>query len=385
MSFVSPTPASSPVSTAVKFLSDNWLNRNPLQVQSCFSIQLSWTTLTTGQFQSEACGLGWSFAGTYESFKFERVEMVKKDKGFAKKGRAPTFRNPTVQKCRCKVSLSLHPGAIRAMPFGNLHVKASVSEETVEHTFKLPIELPEIPLGDLTQGNLSVYENLSFDVTVTLNVPAERIPILIAPDPTASQIMEVVTASLDGEFPIDIKFVLFTHRSGKGRAYDPRAVFATSRVLKGRGAFIDEYVMEGKGVDIDRDNSNYGTSCDYPFEDDSDLESDGEPEVLRLDGVDEVEGEHPSGDLPEGSDMIIDAAATGEREGGNKAHKYSRGIGSKFPKKDKSAQQWKGGRGTLILSPELANFGRYRLVKDHSVWTLFMPKAPSVRHFAIAL
>ncbi|SJL14369.1 uncharacterized protein ARMOST_17825 [Armillaria ostoyae] len=303
MSSVSPTPASSQVFTVVKSLPDNWLNRNPFKVKSCLSIPLSFTAPATGQFQSEACGLGWSFAGTYESVEFERV---------AKRGSASAFRKSTVQKCRCKVSLSLHPGAIRGMPFGDLNVKASVSEETVEHTFKLPTELSEIPLGDLTQGNLSVYEAFSFDVTVTLNVPAEHIPIPIAPRPTVeSEIMEVVTASLDGEFPIDIKFVLFTRRSGNGRACAPRAVFATSKVLKGWGAFIDEYVMESDGVDIDSDGNNYEVSCDYPFEDDSDLESDGEPEVPTSGVADGVDGEHPSGNLPEGSDMIIDAVADG--------------------------------------------------------------------------
>ncbi|KAK0219087.1 hypothetical protein IW262DRAFT_1559198 [Armillaria fumosa] len=267
MSSAPPEPASSVVITVVKSLPDNWLNSNPLQVKSRLSIPLSSTAPATGLFQSEACGLGWSFTGTYESVKFESVERV------AKKRYPYTFKDSTVQKCRCKVSLSLHPGAIRGMPFGDLHVKASLSE---------------IPLGDLTQGNLSVYESFSFDVTVALNVPAGCIPIPIAPRRTIeSEIMEVVTASLDGEFPIDIK------------------------VLKGWSAFIDKYVMESDGVDIDRDDNNYGVSCDYPFEDDSDLESDGEPEVLGLDSVDQVDGEHSSRHLPEGSDMIIDATATG--------------------------------------------------------------------------
>ncbi len=49
-------------------------------------------------------------------------------------------------------------------------------------------------------------------------------------------------------------------------------------------------------------------SCDYPFEDDSDLELNGELEVLRPDIV-EGDGKHPSGDLPEGPDMVMDALA----------------------------------------------------------------------------
>lgn len=130
------------------------------------------------------------------------------------------------------------------MPFGDLHIKTSVSEETIERIFQLPIKLFGIPLGDVTQGNLSLDEACSFDVTVTLNVPTEGMPIPLVPRPTESEIMEVVTASLDGEFPIDIKFVLFTRRSGNGRACTPRAVFATSRMLKGRGAFIDECKSE---------------------------------------------------------------------------------------------------------------------------------------------
>lgn len=69
--------------------------------------------------------------------------------------------------------------------------------------------------------------------------------------------------------------------------------------------------MESDGIDIDSDGNNYEVSCDYPFEDDSDLESDGEPEVPTSGVADGVDGEHPSGDLPEGSDMIIDAVADG--------------------------------------------------------------------------
>ncbi|PBK68299.1 hypothetical protein ARMSODRAFT_958419 [Armillaria solidipes] len=306
MSSVSPTLGSSPVLRIEKSLPDNW-SSNPLQVKSCFSIPLSSTSPVAGQFKSKVCGLGWSFAGTYESVKFETLERIASKRG----GRMGMQTNRTVQKCRCKVSLSFHPGAMRSMPFGDLHIKTSVSEETIERIFQLPIELFGIPLGDVTQGNLSLDEACSFDVTVTLNVPTEGVPTPLVPRPTESEIMEVITASLDGEFPIDIKFVLFTRCSEKGQACAPRAVFATSKVLKGWGAFIDEYVMESDGVDIDSDGNNYEVSCDYPFEDDSDLESDGEPEVPTSGVADGVDGEHSSGDLPEGSDMIIDAVADG--------------------------------------------------------------------------
>ncbi len=225
------TPASPAVYKVVKLRPDNW-SSNPLQIRSYFSIPLSSTAPVTGQFQSEACGLGWSFSGTYESVSF--VDKTKKN--VVRKG-----GKLTAQRRRCKVSLSMHPGAVRSMPSGGLHVKASVSEEMVERTFKLPIESSELPLGDITQGNLGLDEAYSFDVTVTLNASTDNIPFLIAPRSTVeSELMKVVTASLDGEFPIDIKFVLFTRRSGKGRAYVPRTVFATSRMLKGQGAFIDK-------------------------------------------------------------------------------------------------------------------------------------------------
>lgn len=68
--------------------------------------------------------------------------------------------------------------------------------------------------------------------------------------------------------------------------------------------------MQNDGVDIDSDSDNYEVSGDYPFEDDSDLESDGEPEVPIPGAVEGVDGEHPSGELPEESDMIINALAT---------------------------------------------------------------------------
>ncbi len=72
------------------------------------------------------------------------------------------------------------------MPFGDLHIKTSVSEETIERIFQLPIKLFGIPLGDVTQGNLSLDEACSFDVTVTLNVPTEGMPI--PPRPTSNRV-----------------------------------------------------------------------------------------------------------------------------------------------------------------------------------------------------
>ncbi|PBK87720.1 hypothetical protein ARMGADRAFT_1065939 [Armillaria gallica] len=301
---LSSTPAAPAVFKVAKSRPDNW-SSNPLQAKSYFSIPFSSTTPAAGQFQTEACGLGWSFAGTYDSVRFERSEKVKKRRG--RKG-----LRLTSQKRRCKVSLFMHPGAVTSMPSGGLHVKASVSEEMIEQTFQSPIELSELPLGDITRGDLDPHEAYSFDITVTLNVPTDSIPNLIAPRPAVeSEIMEVVTASLDGEFPIDIKFVLFTRRSGKGRACHPRAVFATSRMLKGRGVFIDKYVtVESDGVDIDSDGISHEVCCDYPFEDDSDLESDGELEGSISGVADGVDGVHPSGDLPEEPDMIIDEATT---------------------------------------------------------------------------
>ncbi len=68
--------------------------------------------------------------------------------------------------------------------------------------------------------------------------------------------------------------------------------------------------MESDGVDIDSDGISHEVCCDYPFEDDSDLESDGELEGPISGVADGVDGEHPSGDLPEEPDMIINETTT---------------------------------------------------------------------------
>ncbi|KAK0498669.1 hypothetical protein EDD18DRAFT_1158632 [Armillaria luteobubalina] len=240
---LSSTSAAPAIFKVAKSHPDDW-SSNPLQVKSCFTVSFSSTTPAAGHFQTEAYGLGWSFASTCESVRFERVEKVQKKRGH--KG-----LKLTSSKRQCKVSLSMHPGAVRNILSGRLHVKASVSEDMVERAFQLPIELSELPIGNITRGDLDLHESYSFDVTVTLDVSTDSTPNLITPHPVVElEIRDIVTASLDGEFPIDIKFMLFTRHSANGRACAPRAVFVTSRMLKGQGAFIDRYSPEPEDTPV---------------------------------------------------------------------------------------------------------------------------------------
>lgn len=204
---------------------DRW-SSDPFQVQSSFAVSSYWRDRE--QFQSAICGLGWYFTGSLEFIEF-------------------TSRTNTGRPSKslyCEGSLSVHPGAIGNMPFGELRIIAQCcGKEAFSCSLKLPVESPEITLGRFIERK--PYGELLFDVTVTLILPRESVQI-----PTEPEIMEVITTSLGGEFPIDMKFVLLTRRSKQGRAPAPRAVFATSKILKGRSKFFDKCKSESFSLSV---------------------------------------------------------------------------------------------------------------------------------------
>ncbi len=204
---------------------DRW-SSDPFQVQSSFAVSSYWRDRE--QFQSAICGLGWYFTGSLEFIEF-------------------TSRTNTGRPSKslyCEGSLSVHPGAIGNMPFGELRIIAQCcGKEAFSCSLKLPVESPEITLGRFIERK--PYCELLFDVTVTLILPRESVQI-----PTEPEIMEVITTSLGGEFPIDMKFVLLTRRSKQGRASAPRAVFATSKILKGRSKFFDKCKSESFSLSV---------------------------------------------------------------------------------------------------------------------------------------
>ncbi|KAK0219355.1 hypothetical protein EDD85DRAFT_865218 [Armillaria nabsnona] len=265
---------------------DRW-SSDPFQVQSSFAVSSWWRDRE--QFQSAICGLGWYFTGSLELIEF-------------------TSRTKTGKQSKsryCEGSLSVHPGAIGNMPFGELRIIAECrSKEAFFCSLKLPVESPEITLGTFIEQK--PYGELLFDVTVTLIIPRESVVQI----PTEPEIMEVITTSLGGEFPIDMKLVLFSRRSKQGRASAPRAVFTTSKFLKGRSKFFDKCIIAGIIADIDANSNGPEADFEYPFEDDSDLESDVDPDG-EVD-VDAQEEEHcavTGGYTSDASEMVVDTVS----------------------------------------------------------------------------
>ncbi|KAK0421960.1 hypothetical protein EV421DRAFT_575303 [Armillaria borealis] len=266
--------------------SDRW-SSDPFQVQSSFAV-ISWWR-DREQFQSAICGLGWYFTGTLVF-----VEFTSRTKtGIPSKSRY------------CEGSLSVHPGAIGNMPFGELRIIAECcGKEAFSCSLKLPVESPEITLGTFIERKS--YGEISFDVTVTLIIPREPVVQI----PTEPEIMEVITTSLGGEFPIDKKFVLFTRRSKQGGVSAPRAIFTTSKILKGRSKFFDKYMIEDDIADIDADNSDFEADFEYPFEDDSDLESDVDPDdEVDVDAQEEENCAATGGYTSDASEMVVDTVS----------------------------------------------------------------------------
>ncbi|KAK0481270.1 hypothetical protein IW261DRAFT_1592496 [Armillaria novae-zelandiae] len=106
---------------------------------------------------------------------------------------------------------------------------------------------------------------IDVDITVFFNqVQWKTVKKMSAP------MTRAIRASLDGDFPADVTFMLFSRKSGGTSVCGRRPIYASSIILKGRNLFLDSY------MDISRGSDNPPSPDVYqcPYDEDSDLESD---------------------------------------------------------------------------------------------------------------
>ncbi|PBK68080.1 hypothetical protein ARMSODRAFT_294205 [Armillaria solidipes] len=152
---------------------------------------------------------------------------------------------------------------------------------------------PDIPLPDIVPPDVAIPVFLSPDVTlpdvdspeVTLPdivPPKEPLPQVVRPDPALtywSRVLKAMKSTLDndGKLPIDLKFMVRTRMSPRGRIGHPRAIFASSVLLEGYTPYLDKYINTGATlVDLDSDVHKDTAWHAYDYDADSDFDEDEE-------------------------------------------------------------------------------------------------------------
>ncbi|KAK0441192.1 uncharacterized protein EV420DRAFT_1120341 [Desarmillaria tabescens] len=118
--------------------------------------------------------------------------------------------------------------------------------------------------------------------------PEEPLPQITRADPVLtywSRVLKAMKSTLDndGKLPIDLKFMVHTRMSPRGRISFPRAIFASSVLVEGYSAYLDKYINTGATlVDLDSDDHEDTAWDAYDYDADSDFDEDD----TNLDTVD---------------------------------------------------------------------------------------------------
>ncbi|KAK0220810.1 hypothetical protein EDD85DRAFT_275432 [Armillaria nabsnona] len=157
---------------------------------------------------------------------------------------------------------------------------------------------PDVSLPGTAPPNVAVPDVSPPDVTlppvdapeVTLpdiGPPEETLPQIPRPDPALtywSRVLKAMKSALDndGKLPIDLKFMVRTRISPRGRIGFPKAIFASSVLVEGYTPYLDKYINTGASlVDLDShdhedtawDAYDYDTDSDFDFDDDTNLDT----------------------------------------------------------------------------------------------------------------
>ncbi|KAK0214462.1 hypothetical protein IW262DRAFT_273891 [Armillaria fumosa] len=151
-------------------------------------------------------------------------------------------------------------------------VLAMMEEDDWEANLKSVIPLGRcnipLPLGEIF-----------IDLVVTLSFPDSE-PSLQVPRTISASMSKAIRATLDGGFPVDVKFMLFSRKYGETFVCDHHPIYASRDVLKGRNSFLDSYMNDSR-VGDDHPPATY----QYPYDEDSDLESDFDEDPRAVPGM----------------------------------------------------------------------------------------------------
>ncbi|KAK0214334.1 hypothetical protein IW262DRAFT_267630 [Armillaria fumosa] len=171
------------------------------------------------------------------------------------------------------------------------------SETTLQDVVPLS---PVVSLSDTTPPDIVVPDVLSPDVALPdvdlpefapdvdppevthpdIGPPEEPLPQIPRPDPALtywSRVLKAMKSTLDndGKLPVDLKFMVRTRISPRGRIGHPKAIFASSVLVEGYTAYLDKYINTGGPlVDLDSDGHRDTEWDAYDYDGDSDFDED---------------------------------------------------------------------------------------------------------------
>ncbi|KAK0481993.1 hypothetical protein EDD18DRAFT_1434025 [Armillaria luteobubalina] len=140
---------------------------------------------------------------------------------------------------------------------------------------------PDVTLSDMDHPEDIPADVDSLEVTPSdIDPPEEPLPQISQPDPALtywSRMLKVMKSTLDndGKLPIDLKFMVCTRISPRGRIGFPKAIFASSVLVEGYTAYLDKYIKTGAPlVDLDFDGHKDTEWDVYDYDGDSDFDED---------------------------------------------------------------------------------------------------------------
>ncbi|KAK0187420.1 hypothetical protein F5146DRAFT_1064922 [Armillaria mellea] len=256
-----PLLAPHPPNITLELVGQEQWSTNPLQIKSTFTI------IGEPNFQllsSAACGMGWCF----------NLDLRPATISTKKKGKTGSHGKSKTDPSVVAVHASLQPGLV-GFPPGSYSIHASFRREDCvlallendEEDFSFRKQ--SIPLG---RCNVPLpLEGIIIDLAITLSF-SDLEPSFKVPRTISAPMSKAIRATLDGEFPVDVKFMLFSHKHGEGFVNNRRLVYASRNILKGRNSFLDSYMDGSRNKDVPFLPGVY--QC--PYGEDSDLESDSD-------------------------------------------------------------------------------------------------------------
>ncbi len=198
---------------------DEWLSSPSLQIKSSFSVPVF---KDVGQYilKSEPFGLGWiaQCSINVDTIGGKRIPL----------------------QSRAAFNFYILPSSSKLASLGDLSFRASSGSnfnktETVKVIESLTTEAFLMRVN-LAGSDLINKSNLSLSLEVTF--PFRQNPALTS----WARVSKVITSTLqcDGKLPIDLKFIICTRVSPRGHIGYPKAIFASSALLKGYTPFVDK-------------------------------------------------------------------------------------------------------------------------------------------------
>ncbi|KAK0437320.1 hypothetical protein EV421DRAFT_2038264 [Armillaria borealis] len=196
----------------------------------------------------------------------------------------------------------LKPSAFQGKSSLAVKITVSFQNDVAPHVAQVPsvilpdVASPEVSLPDTAPPDVAILAVLPPDVTLPdvgvtpldIGPPEETFPQISRPDPALtywSRVLKAMKSTLDndGKLPIDLKFMVYTRISPRGRIDFPKAIFASSVLVEGYTAYLDKYINTGASlVDLDSDDHEDTVWDGYDYDADSDFDFDD----TNLDTVD---------------------------------------------------------------------------------------------------